>query len=773
MKKLIAIALAAGSIIGTGAKTLTTEADYRVVPLPMEITSSPNAKGFIVDKSTRICYPKGNEALKRNAEFLASYLRQLTGLELKVSTGTPKSRAIVLTDNLSNENKEAYSIKVNDRLVTIDGASAAGNFYGIQTLRKSISPENSGNVTLPAVSINDAPRFEYRGAHFDTSRHYFSLDDIKSFIDMIALHNINRFHWHITDDQGWRLEIKKYPRLTEVGSYRSGTCIGHDFETSDSIPHSGFYTQDEAREIVKYAADRHITVIPEIDLPGHMVAALAAYPEFGCTGGPYEVWQRWGVSDDVLCAGNDATLKFIDDVLDEVVEVFPSEYIHIGGDECPKDRWAECDKCQARIKELGLVSDSHSSAEQKLQNYVMERAATSLAKHGRKIIGWDEMVEGGLFPGSTVMSWRGVEGAREAAKQGHDAIMTPTNFCYFDYAQSQDLASEPLGIGGYLPVSTVYKLEPTDMLTPEQAKHILGAQANLWTEYIASLDHVQYMELPRLAALSEVQWMQPENKNYEDFTHRVTRLIDQYRSLGYNYAKHIFDIQGGLESDFDNHVIKANLRAIDDAPIYYTLNGTTPTEKSTLYTNPVTLDKSCTIKAVIIRPTGTSRLFVDSVSFNKATSSPVTLGSTPHSRYQSIGASLLTDGRFGASSFNTGEWMGFEGTPLIATIDLGSAKEFSKVTIRTLVDALNWIMDTRGIIVEVSDDGKNFSTIASEDYPAMPGYATDIISHTVSFAPTTARYIKLTAKCEDVLPQWHDAGAGKPGFLFVDEIVVD
>lgn len=772
MKKTVTLALAAACMLSASAAKKASKADFNVVPLPQEIQLTAK-KGFTLNKSTRICYPAGNAELRRNAELLADYLRQLTGYSLQITDATAGRNAIVLTAGLKSDNPEAYLITVGSNNVTIDGASPAGNFYGIQTLRKSIDATATGDVLFPAGTVSDAPRFGYRGAHFDTSRHYFPVDSIKSFIDMLALHNINRFHWHITDDQGWRLESKKYPDLTRFGANRAGTCIGHDFNSTDNQPYGGFYTQDEARDIVKYAADRHITVIPEIDLPGHMLAALTAYPEFGCTGGPYAVWQRWGVSEDLLCAGNDSTLQFIDDILNEVADIFPSEYIHIGGDECPKTRWEQCPKCQARIKELGLVSDSHSTAEQKLQSFVMEHAANTLASRGRKMIGWDEIIEGGLFPGATVMSWRGVEGAREAAKQGHDAIMTPTNFCYFDYAQSQDPAGEPLGIGGYIPVSKVYSFEPTERLTPEQAKHILGAQANLWTEYISTLGHVQYMELPRLAALSEVQWMQPEKKDFVNFTGRLPRLIDHYRNAGYNYANHIFDIQGGLKSDPERHVIVADIRTIDNAPIHYTLDGSEPTAQSALYTGPITLDRSCTFKARAFRPEGPSRLFADSISFNKATSSVVTLATEPHSRYQSTGATLLTDGRFGPSTFNTGEWIGFEGTPMIATVDLGKPMEFSQVGLRTFVDGLNWIMDTRGIKIEISDNGKDFTTVANEEYPAMEGYKSEIVNHVMKFAPVTARYIRATVLCEGVLPQWHDAGAGKPGFLFVDEITID
>lgn len=772
MRKIASLALAAVCLLGASQQaSAESVANYEIVPLPKTIIPGRD-KAFVLNSKTSICYQKKDPKLKRNAELLADYLYTLTGYKLKVKAGTAKDNAILLSASLKNDNPEAYRLTINHNLINIDGSTPAGNFYGIQTLRKSIDATQTGNVTFPAVEINDAPRFSYRGAHFDTSRHFFPADSVKSFIDMLALHNINRFHWHITDDQGWRLEIKKYPLLTEVGARRDGTCVGKDFESSDSIPYGGFYTQDEARDIVKYAADRHITVIPEIDLPGHMLAALTAYPELGCTGGPYAVWQRWGVADDVLCAGNDNTLNFIDDVLAEVVEIFPSEYIHIGGDECPKEKWEKCPKCQARIAELGLKTDDHSSAEQKLQNFVMSRAASTLASKGRKMIGWDEIIEGGLFPGATVMSWRGVEGAREAARQGHDAIMTPTNYCYFDYLQSQDASREPFGIGGYVPVSKVYSFEPTESLSETEAKHILGAQANLWTEYISTLNHVQYMELPRLAALCEVQWMQPEAKDYNNFTTRVLPLIDHYRRLGYNYAPHIFDVQGGLISDPANHVIVADLRTVDNAPIHYTLDGSTPTASSPLYDAPVKIDRSATFKAVAIRPEGNSPILVDSVSFNKATSSAVELLSTPHSRYKAPGA-LLTDGRFGGSSFNTGEWIGYEGTPLIALIDLGKNQNISSVGFNVLVDALNWIMDARNAKVEISTDGKNFTTVGNESTPPLTDYETRITRHTLNFPTAEARFVKVTIDGENVLPQWHGAGAGKPGFLFVDEIIVD
>lgn len=781
MKKLFKRAATVAALIAAGVAAMPLSAaeiaaNYDVIPLPQRVMPGRGLP-FELTPKTVIVVPKGDKALNTNARLLAGYLKDLTGIQPKIVNKQPKCGAIVLAANLQNENKEAYTLDVTSESITINGASAAGNFYGIQTLRKSISaPAKVGdNVIFPSVSISDAPRFSYRGAHFDTSRHFFPVDSVKTFIDMLAMHNINRFHWHITDDQGWRLEINKYPKLTEIGSKRAGTVLGNNSDEYDGIPYGGFYTQKDAREIVKYAADRHITVIPEIDLPGHMLGALAAYPEFGCTGGPYEVWQRWGVSEDVLCAGNDKTLGFIDDVLNEVMDIFPSEYIHIGGDECPKVRWEKCPKCQARIKELGLKSDDHSTAEQKLQNFVMERAAKTLAKRDRKMIGWDEILEGGLFPGATVMAWRGAEAAAETAKQGHDAILTPTNFCYFDYCQSANPELEPLGIGGYVPVEKVYSLEPiSSELTPEQAKHIIGAQANLWTEYIPTFSHAQYMELPRLAAMSEVQWTEPSQKDYDYFTKRLPQLIAQYKNQGYNYAKHVFDVRGELKADPIAEAIVATFSTIDDAPIYYTLDGTNPTINSHRYTKPVVLQESAVIKAQVIRPNGeSSRVWADSVSFNKATSANVTLAGAPHSRYASTGAGVLTDGRFGGPAFNTDSWLGFLDNDLDATLDLGKEKEFSSVSFTTLVNTPNWIFDTPSVTVWVSDNGKDFREVAKEEYATVTDHVIDLYKHKVVFPEVKARYVRVLIPHLQSIPAFHGVGEGKPAFVFVDEIMVD
>lgn len=520
----------------SGASVLV---DYEIVPLPKKIEVIKGST-FTMDSNTVILFPRGNENLRKNAELLKEYIADLTGLSLDMeavdATAGKKRNSILLEASLKGENSDAYRLEVSDGRIIINGASAAGNFYGIQTLRKSIRPESKGGVEFPYVTIDDAPEFGYRGAHLDVARHFFPADSVKKYIDMMALHNMNRLHWHLTDDQGWRLPLKSHPELVTKGSVRRGTCVGKDFSSCDSVPYGGFYTPQEVQDVISYAADRYISIIPEIDLPGHMLAALTAHPDLGCKGGPYELWTIWGVSDDVLCAGNPQVYLLLEDVLSEVADIFPYEYVHIGGDECPKDRWKECEKCQAMIAELGLKDDSHSSKEEKLQSHVMRFASDVLSAKGKKAIGWDEILEGGLPDNAVVMSWRGTEGGQKAAEMGHDAIMVPTSYYYLDYYQSKDRDNEPLAIGGYVPLSKCYSFQPFDGIEPRNRNHIIGVQGNLWTEYIHTFPHVQYMVLPRWAALSEVQWSDPESRDFDAFRSRLVRLKEHYRSNGFNYS---------------------------------------------------------------------------------------------------------------------------------------------------------------------------------------------------------------------------------------------
>ena len=538
--KSIALAMTIGLLFAQCTPAPTAQANYEVIPMPQSITLSNSDNQFVLHSGTLISYTSGNEDMARNAQFLQTYLADQLGYTLRIEPGIA-SEGIVLKLN-EGQASEGYTITVDADRVLVEATSPAGIFYGIQTIRKAVPVEMGAVVGFPAGVITDAPRFAYRGAHLDVCRHFFSVDSVKTYIDMLVLHNMNKFHWHLTEDQGWRMEIKQFPKLTEIGSVRNGTMIRKDWNSNDSIQYGGFYTQEECREIVKYAADRYITVIPEIDMPGHMVAAVTAYPELGCTGGPYEVRTIWGVSEELLCAGNEKVYDFVDKVLDEVMDVFPSKDIHIGGDECPKTEWEKCPKCQSKIKALGLKKDDRFTAEQKLQAYFTKHVDEYLTKHGRNAIGWDEILEGGVSENATVMSWRGESGGIEAARLKHRVIMTPNTYCYFDYYQSKDCDNEPFAIGGFLPIKHVYDYEPLPAnLTPEEQSYIWGVQCNVWTEYIPTFSHVQYMMLPRGAALSEVQWSLPEAKDYEKFRNeRLPRLIKIYELYGYNYSRRIY-----------------------------------------------------------------------------------------------------------------------------------------------------------------------------------------------------------------------------------------
>lgn len=770
LKTAAVVALTGCFCACTGEKT---EANYRVIPMPQEITLVTDGE-FTLSSGVKILYPEGNEAMRRNAAYLAAYLKQATGKDYVAEAGNAGKGNILLSLGLEAANPEAYQLKVDGEGVVISGASEAGVFYGIQTLRKSIPVVANSTPVLAAVEVNDAPRFSYRGAHMDVSRHFFTVDEVKSYIDMMALHNMNRLHWHITDDQGWRLEIKKYPLLTEIGSQRKETVIGHNTGEYDGKPYGGFYTQEEAREVVAYAAERYITVVPEIDLPGHMQAALAAYPHLGCTGGPYDVWTIWGISEDVLCAGNDSVLTFIDDVLAEVMDIFPSEYIHIGGDECPKVRWKSCPKCQARAKALGIKGDAKHTTEEYLQSFIINHGEKFLNAHGRQMIGWDETLEGGLAPNATVMSWRGEGGGIEAAKQQHNVIMTPNTYLYFDYYQTQDTDNEPLAIGGYLPLERVYSYEPMPKsLTPEEQKFITGVQANHWTEYIPTLSQLQYMALPRWAALCEIQWSQPDKKNYEDFLNRLPQLIQWYRAEGYNYATHVFDVTADFQPNAEKGTVDVSLKTIDNAPIHYTLDGTEPTAASSVADGMVSIDQDCTFQAVAIRPAENSRILSEKIAFSKSTCKPIVANQPVNKQYMFKGVTTLTDGLKGNGNYKTGRWIAFYRNDMDVTIDLQQPAEISTVAFNTCVEKGDWVFDARGITIEVSEDGETFTKVFSEEYPAMEeSDRNGLYEHKLSFDPVKARYVHVVAAAEHSIPAWH-GGKGYEAFLFVDEISVN
>lgn len=532
--------------------TVNTAQEYPIIPKPLAMEISTGK--FLVDAKTKI---SGEESLEKEGAFLAELLGAVSGETIQFSSEESNGDILLKLDE-TIENEEGYELLVTYNKIVISGKTPKGIFYGIQTLRQLINSDLE-DVTIPAVTIKDNPRFVYRGMHLDVARHFFPVEFIKKYIDLIAMHKMNTFHWHLTEDQGWRIEIKKYPKLTEIGAWRNGTIIGHHPGTGNTeTKYGGFYTQEEVKEVVKYATENHVTVIPEIELPGHGSAAIAAYPFLSCfpneptkvtkdmgskagkeiqaNGTPKIVQETWGVFDDVFCGGNEETFHFLENVLAEVMPLFPSEYIHIGGDECPKGNWKKCPDCQKRIKDNNL-KDEHE-----LQSYFIQRIEKFVNANGKKIIGWDEILEGGLAPNATVMSWRGTEGGIVAAKQKHDVIMTPNHSLYFDHYQHKDKDNEPMAIGGLTTVEDVYNYEPMPTeLRAEEQKYVLGTQANVWTEYIPTTTQVEYMILPRMTALSEIAWSQPASKDWEDFSERLKHFSEVYEEMGLNYAKHTFE----------------------------------------------------------------------------------------------------------------------------------------------------------------------------------------------------------------------------------------
>ncbi|MGN0032353.1 MAG: family 20 glycosylhydrolase [Candidatus Limimorpha sp.] len=754
-------------------KDNTQQADYQVIPLPKEIILNEE-EPFILEESTVITYQKNHGELQKEAEFLADYINDIMGFRPKVKSSDNQMinaiNLIICSDDFDND--EAYRINVSNKSINISGKAPAGVFYGIQTIRKSLPFDNNKAVKFPAGTINDRPRFAYRGMHLDVSRHFFPADSIKVYIDAMAAHNVNRFHLHITDDQGWRMEIKKYPLLTEIGAWRNGTIIGKTM-AYDTIRYGGYYTMEELKELVDYAAARHITIIPEIDLPGHMLAALAAYPQYGCTGGPYEVWRHWGISEDVICAGNEEAMNFLEDILSEVMEVFPSEYIHIGGDECPRTRWENCPKCQNKIKELNLKGDDKHSAEDYLQSYVMSRMEKFIEGHGRHIIGWDEMLDGELAPNATVMSWRGSEGGYKAAKMHHNVIMTPNDYLYFDYYQTLDTDNEPFSIGGYNPVKKVYSYEPIpDDLTEYEQSFILGPQANIWTEYTSKFSVLMYRMLPRIGALAEVQWCDPEQKDYEQWVKRAFKMSKLYDIYKWNYATHIFDIDVKITPNTNDGVLDVEMSKLIDGNILYTLDGTDPLKNGIKYTEPLKITSDCTLSCMVVRSDGTpGRMYRTHLDFNKASMRPITLKNQPHKNYTFDGQSVLIDGLKGTSNYRSGRWLGWFGESLDATIDLQQPTEICNVKFNCNINMTDWIFNPKSIKVLVSDDGNSFKEVYSEECALLDSnYESSILPINISLSPVKARYVEVIVE-PNSCPEGH-SGYGYPAWIFIDEIGV-
>lgn len=738
-----------------------------LIPLPVQLEYCGGH--FLFSESTRVLLRPASQELMPAATYWLSHCFRRAGMELYIIENDPGQDVIELVLDKNLPNPEAYRLQVDANKIVITASAPAGAFYAFQTLRQLLPPDfesgiHSGNVfksQVPCVRIDDAPRFPYRGMHLDVGRHFFPVDFIKKYIDVLAMHKFNRFHWHLTEDQGWRIEIKQYPKLQEVAAWRKETLIGHYSDQPhrfDGQRYGGFYTQDEIREVVRYAAERHITIVPEIELPGHSLAALSAYPELACTPGPFEAATKWGVFEDVYCP-KEETFTFLENVLTEVMELFPGEYIHIGGDECPKDRWKTCPSCQALIQKEGL-KDEHG-----LQSYFIRRIERFLNSKGRQIIGWDEILEGGLAPNATVMSWRGIEGGIAAARQGHKVIMTPTSHCYLDYYQTNN-PNEPLAIGGFLPLEKVYSYDPVpEELTPQEAQYILGAQGNVWTEYMRTSEQVEYMAFPRALAIAELTWTPKVKKNFDDFSARLARHFPRLDNYGLNYSRALFSIRAQVQTG----PALALSTLHPEGTIRYTTDGSHPAAQSQLYNNPVVLNQSTQfLAAVFVQQNAVSPLFSLRFEPHLATGIVPDLSSLPHSSYNLGGPQALTNGISGSESrYNDSEWLGWSGKDLEAVIDLGSLIPVSEFITRFFHSPGEWIHSPKSVEIWVSADGKKYRQAGKAESLKADGKLLPI--SILLKKNTKARYVKVLIKRHGIIGQGLP-GEGQEAWLFVDEL---
>ena len=773
MKKLIVIALLVNYLLATGQNTLN------LAPMPAEVKMGKGI--FSINKNTLIVIE--GKGQNKNTLVLNEYLKNTVGYKLQIAKKNTTSNAIVLnTNRLDSKISGSYILESNSKATTISGFDDAGISYGIQTLIQLLQTSNplsnvkKFSLSIPQLSIIDYPRFQYRGMHLDVARHFYPVSFIKKYIDYLAAYKFNTFHWHLTDDQGWRIEIKKYPKLTQVGGFRNGTIIGrYPGKDNDSLRYGGFYTQAQIKEIVQYAADKYITVIPEIEMPGHASAAIAAYPQLSCfptedtqvpkgsawsgiTKGK-QVQQTWGVFEDVF-APTDYTFNFLQDVLDEVITLFPSKYIHIGGDECPKEAWKKSEVCQQLIKENNL-KDEHG-----LQSYFINTIEKYLNTKGKNIIGWDEILEGGLAPNATVMSWRGEAGGIEAAKQGHKVIMTPGKPVYFDHSQSKN--EDSVTIGGYNSIEDVYAYEPIPAaLNSEQAKYVLGAQANIWTEYMKNERKVEYMLFPRIAALSEVLWSPKEKRNWNDFERRLPAIFENLEKQKINYSKAYYDLKATVLPTKNNEGLHWKLESKQKEVLTINKNNW---DSIWGYSKPELLKESATLYAYNSK-TKIAQKFL----FNIATGKKITLANEASKSYPGDGAFTLVNGVQNEKGLaKSSEFLGFNGTDLDATIDFGKDVDIYKISLHTLNQNGSWIYLPTAI--EVSFIPYADTTIITRNPPieTITQKITDEnnLQQIKLAEPKTCRYIKIVAKNYGIIPRGKP-GAGNPAWLFVDEIEVE
>lgn len=751
-----------------------------VVPKPVSVEQR-DGKPFMLDANTKVVVNVGNPELDV-AEYLHEYLRKAFGdikpiVDKKTNAKYNMANSIIfvgVSDKILG--KEGYQLNVLPDRIIIQANENAGFFYAVQTLFQLtesdfLSADRNKEIksySVPQCKIVDYPRFAYRGKHLDVARHFFTVEQVKRYIDLLAFHKLNVFHFHLTDDQGWRIEIKRYPRLQTVASKRRATIIGHYTDNDarnpnyDNVEHSGYYTQEQIRDIVNYAAKRQITVIPEIEMPGHALAALAAYPSLGCKDTNYEVACTWGVFDQVFCT-KDETIEFLKNVLDEVAYLFPSPYIHIGGDECPKTRWQHCPECQKQIREHGLKD------EYELQSYFMQQMEEHLEKKHKKVIAWDEILEGGIKGDVTVMSWQGEKGGIDAARSGHNAIMAPAAYLYFDYYQAE-ADNEPLAIGGYTPLKKVYHYEPVPKeLLPEERKYIIGVQANTWTEYLPDFDKVLYMDYPRTAALSETAWTQKEDKDYKDFLNRLEHLLKCYDAMQVNYSRSHYAISADVFYNSDTRQVELKLNTpAENSRVVYTLDGSEPDGNSKVFSDKIIIDSTTLVSACAIRDGKiVSPVFRSIYNLNKATGRKYVL-EHPNPQYSGSTANALTDGMKGSQkSFD--KWVGTLGHDYNLVLDLERQEEFSHISISFLDGVGSWIFLPTEVSFYYSDDGLEWNLISPQN--CTIDRQGQIQTYNVNTEPLRARYIKVYARTVRQCPEGHP-GYGYDAHCFADEIIV-
>ncbi len=690
---------------------------------------------------------------RRLAAYFKNRIFELTAINLTNSSSANEKTIIFESGLLPNEsNKEAYNLEITRSTIRIYGNTDEGIFRGIQTLFQMIPPKikkqhNGQPFILPACRIEDKPRFRWRGLNLDCSRHFMSKDFIKRYIDILAYFKFNTLHWHLTDDQGWRIEIKKYPKLTEIGAWR---------KEADGSIYGGYYTQEDIKEIVTYAQSRYINIVPEIEMPGHSLASLAAYPENSCTGGPFEVTNMWGVMKDVYCPGRDSTFNFLQNILDEVIQLFPGRYIHIGGDEVPKDRWKECPRCQARIKSEGLKD------EKELQSYFIKRIVNYLESKGKTAIGWDEILEGGLAPGAIVQSWQGHDGAIAAARLEHETICSPTSHTYLNYDPDN------------LDLKIAYSFEPVpEDLNAEEAAYVIGSEVNLWTEHCPQ-EKVDTQLFPRILALSEVFWTNSP-KNYDEFYNRLRAKYEDLDALSIKYGRESKLITYKIDRDSDNnhYIITFDIHQ-EGIDLRYRLDGLMPTYRANLYKQPILINSNRQLVVAAFRDTVylDKKINFDFI-FHKAVGKNIKLMNNYSLHYRANGDNSLIDGIRGTNNFHDGMWQGYEGVDFEVIIDLGTVTEISKVVPRFLLNSNSWVFLPQKVIISISDDGIEFTdekvivnNISQKNSEII------IKEFQADFSTAKARFIKVFAESLKVCPQWHP-GAGHKAWLFIDEIVVE